>query len=221
MGKYVVRIAGLLCLLPHSVFAAGAYVVDDADIVDPGKVQVESWFSHGSNRDNLGVADVAYQALPHTEITIENGYDSNAGNGVDILSAQAKYQWHPDDAHGFAGSAVFGMDRSLTNGSSLFYAYVPSSLSFGDVLDINADLGWEYDSNAGTNFVTWGVGTELHADEHWSLVSEVFGKNNELPGEQIGPRYSFSDDLQFDAVYGRNISGVPANWMTFGVTATF
>jgi hypothetical protein len=211
-----------LCLLPQSVFAAGAYVVDDAGIVDPGLVQIESWYSHSSRHENLGVTDVAYQALPHAELTLLNNYDAQTGVRDDAVSAQVKYQWREDKEGGIESAAVFGVNHSASaNRLSGLYAYIPSSLTINDTFDVNADLGWQYDADSGRHFATWGIGAGMHANDTLSFVAETFGKNAELPGAQLGTRVSVSENLVLDAIYGRNITGTPANWVTAGLTVTF
>jgi hypothetical protein len=219
----IISLGAVLCALPQTVFAAGAYVVDDAGIVDAGMVQIESWYSHSSRNENLGVVDAAYQLLPHAEFTLRNGYDAQNGSGNDALSAQVKFQWREgDDGKDVQSSAVFGINHSASgNRFAGLYAYIPSTLAVGDALDINADLGWEYEADADRNFLTWGVGAEAHVNDRLSFIGEAFGKNTGLPGAQFGSRFTLLENLVLDAIYGRNVAGTPGNWGTLGLTATF
>jgi hypothetical protein len=56
---------------------------------------------------------------------------------------------------------------------------------------------------------------------HWSVISEVFGLIG--PGEfeprfQSGIRYSPTQHIDWDVIYGRNLTGEGANWVTLGLT---
>jgi hypothetical protein len=220
--------AGTLLLPLQAAFAAGPYVVDDADIVEPNKIQIESWYNHSSTNENTGTIDAAYQLLPHAEFTLLNAYDVQSGGNSDLISPQVKYKWRDgDDGKEVASSAVFGFNYSAThNGFSNMFAYIPSTLTLNDIVDINADLGWQYDNDTSRHSLTWGIGTELHASESFSFVGEVFnqqmfGQHETRPGLQCGPRYNMLENLQLDLVYGHDITGVTANWITAGFTAVF
>jgi hypothetical protein len=216
-------IAGLLCLPAFTARAAGAYVVDDADIVDPHTVQIESWFSHSDKNENLGVADIAYQLLPNAEFTLLNAYDAQPADRADTAEAQVKYQWREgDDGKEVASGVVFGIDSDIGNRRfSGLYAYVPSTWAINQTFTLNADLGWQYASITGQNFLTWGIGSELHINDLLSFVGEVFNEGPEKPGLQLGPHFALTKDLALDAIYGHNITGISANWVTVGATVTF
>ena len=55
----------------------------------------------------------------------------------------------------------------------------------------------------------------------WSVISEVFalmGPGQTNPRFQSGLRYSPAKDMDFDVIYGRNLLGEWANWITVGLT---
>ena len=55
----------------------------------------------------------------------------------------------------------------------------------------------------------------------WSVISEAFavippGQSN--PRYQSGIRYSPNKDIDCDLIYGRNLTGEGARWLTLGLT---
>jgi hypothetical protein len=55
----------------------------------------------------------------------------------------------------------------------------------------------------------------------WSVISEVFdlmGPGQTNPRLQSGLRYSPTKRIDWDLIYGRNLSGEGANWITLGLT---
>jgi len=223
MSKYKILFVLALCLPASASFAAGPYFVDDADIVDPGTIQTENWFSHSSKNESIVTDDVAYQLLPHAEFTLLNAYDRQGGKSAnDTLSAQTKYQWREgDEGKNIASSAVLGMNYSTNNRFAGMYAYIPSTWAINDVVNVNADLGWQYTAASNRYFATWGIGTELHASKTLSFIGEVFSENTDKPALQVGSHIGLSENFILDLVYGYGITGTPANWLTAGLTATF
>ena len=57
--------------------------------------------------------------------------------------------------------------------------------------------------------------------KEWSVISEVFalmGKGQSNPRFQSGLRYSPTKDVDWDVIYGRNLTGEGANWVTVALT---
>jgi hypothetical protein len=218
-----VCIALIFCLPAPAAFAAGAFFVDDADIVDPDTVQTENWFSHSSRDESIGVDDIAYQLLPGAEFTLLNAVDKMPGvDASDTLTGQVKYKWRDgDEGKDIMSSAVFGIGYGTDNRFAGAYAYIPSTWKLDEMFDINADLGWQYFADDGRNMVTWGLGGDLHASDALTFSAEVFRQTIGRAGMQAGPRITLSKDVEMDLVYGRDITGTAANWMTAGLTVTF
>lgn len=218
----VILIAAFFCL-PKAAFAAGAFFVDDAEIVEPDTVQTENWFSHSSKDENVAVDDVSYQLLPRTEFMLLNTIDKPAGgDATDTLTGQIKYKWRDgDEAKDVASSAVFGVNYGTDNRFAGAYAYIPSTWAINELVDVNFDLGWQYLADSNRNMVTWGLSGDLHASDAITLSAEVFRENINRAGMQAGPRITLSKDAELDLIYGRDITGSPANWATAGITLTF
>jgi hypothetical protein len=57
--------------------------------------------------------------------------------------------------------------------------------------------------------------------KQWSIDSEVFammGPEQTNPRFQTGIRYSPNKDVDWDVIYGRNLTGEQANWITIALT---
>ena len=65
-----------------------------------------------------------------------------------------------------------------------------------------------------------GAGISWNFVEQWSWISEIFaivGPGETNPRYQTGIRYNPSKDIDLDLIYGRNLTGEGANWITLAV----
>jgi hypothetical protein len=70
-------------------------------------------------------------------------------------------------------------------------------------------------------FGTAGAGVSWNFVPHWSVISKAFalmGPGQTNPRFQSGLRYSPTKDIDCDLIYGRNLLGEGANWITVGLT---
>ena len=83
--------------------------------------------------------------------------------------------------------------------------------------------GWSFNSAIDTSHLTWGASVEWDFVKSWTLIAEVFGQTGNLtePRMQFGLRYAPTKAVDVDIVYGHNITGEQANWLTAGVTVRF
>ena len=86
--------------------------------------------------------------------------------------------------------------------------------------------------NPGRDFFNYGAGIDLRTpDNVWTVTGEVFGvvasareddKRGDLqPRGQLGLRWRPVDDFNVDLIYGRNLLGESANWITLATTIRF
>ena len=210
----------IACLsLPDQALAAGAYMVDDADIVDPGSWQSESWFTHTDTGKNLGVINAMHQILPETELTLQASIDTLSGGANNLFSPQIKYRFHTKDHNGVTASMVIGTDVSLNRAHQTnLMAYMPVTWNVNDSLDLNGNLGWLYTDSTHHHSTLWGMGGEYHVNERYSGVGEVFGRSAESPGFQFGPRMEVNETVQLDLVFGHNVFSSHEQLITAGLT---
>ena len=109
------------------------------------------------------------------------------------------------------------------------YAYVPATLRLSEVMRINLNAGWQWDRDADHHFFLYGAGFDLRTpDNVWTLTAEVFGLLGRAetapetqPRLQAGLRWRPIDRFSMDFIYGRNITGENANWITIATSIRF
>ncbi len=224
----------LLLTVPEVIAAklGGPYYVDDAEIGKVGSCEIESWASFAANKDHIYVFSPA--CVLNLGAPVELGTNlvnlRSEGVGDSTASLTAKIVPLPIGGGGFglALSGAFVYDLTDKNINSLILN-VPLTYDFGKHLRFNINVGAQYirgDSrDIGQNprglFATAGAGVAWNVVKEWSVISEVFaliGPGQSNPRFQSGLRYSPTKDVDWDVIYGRNLTGEGANWVTVALT---
>jgi hypothetical protein len=129
---------------------------------------------------------------------------------------------------GVAISATAGYDLSTKEMAALA-VNIPATLRVSNVVRINLNAGWLRDRTVNRDYLTYGAGVDWRTpDNIWTLTGEVFGLAGaaEEPGVikprfQLGLRYRPVDQFNIDVIYGRNLTGERANWITIATIARF
>ena len=230
----VLAATAAVAVLPVQAWAAGgAYVVDTADVSEPGACKVESWISSASNHDFFGatnptcVFDLGHPVEASVQLSRVRSDDEWTTAALPKLKTNlvptAIGSW------GFAltGTAAYDLITHETIGLA---AAVPATLRLSDVVRINLNAGWQWDRVAGQHYATYGAGIDWRTpDNVWTLTAEVFGligaRQDAIgvtePRAQVGLRWRPIDDFNVDLIYGRNIYGENANWITLATTVRF
>ena len=220
-------------LLPDSATAAGgAFLVDDALIGKPGECKVESWVSIASNHDFLAVTQPA--CVINAGIPVEVGAtlvrSRSDGEWSTGAGPKAKINIIPLDDRGFAlglsGNTLWNLNTGQNVGSNF---NVPFTIQASKDFRINLHAGWLYDAVERVNYGTYGAGFEWNFVQPLTLIGEVFalaGPRQEArsvtePRAQIGLRWTPAEAFDIDLIYGRNITGENANWLTVGLNLRF
>jgi hypothetical protein len=218
----------VLLSFPPKAFAArlgGAYYVDDAEIGKVGSCEFESWSSFAANGDRIAVFSPA--CVVNFGAPIELGTNivnlRSDGQGDTIATLTAKTVPIPIGPSGFglaiAGAVIYDPGHQTGNG---FIVNVPVSFDFSKSLRVNVNFGAQYnDGDPRGLFGTGGVGVSWNFVPQWSVISEVFaimGPGQSNPRAQSGLRYSPTKDIDWDLIYGRNLTGEGANWITVALT---
>jgi hypothetical protein len=219
-------VVGLLCLLLslRAGHADGAYVVEDAGVDDPGKCKVESWAAFANNRDFIGVvapACVVNFGRP-VEITVPIGRIRSDGVWSTDLVLEAKTPIVPfDDGSKFGVALVGGVGFNLTRGdTAAAFVTVPFSFQASEALRLDLNVGVLRNIVDDRTLFTWGAGASLSVTPQVALIAETFGFGHKV-GAQVGVRYTPHEKVDFDLIYGRNIEGDRADWLTVGVNLRF
>ena len=129
---------------------------------------------------------------------------------------------------GVAISATAAYDL-ITGETAALAVTVPATLRVSNVVRINLNAGWQLDRTANRNYFTYGAGFDWRTpDNVWTLTGEMFGQAGvaEEPGVvqprfQLGLRYRPVDQFNVDLIYGRNLAGERANWITLATIVRF
>jgi len=204
----------------------GAYYVDDAEIGKVGSCEIESWSSFAANGDRISVFSPA--CVFNLGRPVELGTNlvnlRSDGEGNSLVTLTAKTVPIPIiGSYGFglavAGAVVYDpLDRTGTG----LIINVPMTFDFSKQLRVNINFGAQYyNGDPHGLFGTGGAGISWTFVPKWSLISEVFafmGPGQTNPRVQSGLRYSPTKQIDWDLIYGRNLAGEGANWITLGLT---
>jgi hypothetical protein len=215
-----------VCLAPDAWAArlGGAYYVDDAEIGKVGSCEIETWSSFASNADRISVFSPA--CVFNLGVPVELGTNivntrSDGDPGLPI-SLTAKTVPLPIGSGPFglaiAGAVVYDNINHSATGAIL---NVPITFDFGKTFRFNVNVGAQYNQDPNTLYLTGGAGFSWNFVKQWSFISEVFaivGPGQSNPRFQSGIRYSPNKDVDWDVIYGRNLTGEGANWITLALT---
>jgi hypothetical protein len=226
-------LAGGLCALAvatavdRSLAAGGAFQVDDAEVGAVGSCKVESWASFASNTDFIGVVSPACVADLGRPVELNAAFarfrsDKEWGSA---LVAKGKTNLIPVESNKFglaliAGTALDLVDRNV----NAVFVTVPLTWQAHERLRLNVNGGWLWDPSVGRHVASWGAGFEWNFVKPLTLIGEVFGfagGENPEPRFQLGLRYTPMESFDIDVIYGRNLSGEQANWVTVGLNLRF
>jgi hypothetical protein len=213
--------------------AGGAYQVDTAEVSEPGSCKVESWVSSANNRDliasvapscvvNLGRPVELSAQFSRTRADDEWGTGANPKIKTNIVPTSIG-SW------GFALTAIASYDL-LTKENTALSVTVPATLRVSNVVRINLNVGWQRDRIAEHDYFTYGAAFDWRTpDNVWTLTAEVFGlvgaaddtRGPVEPRFQVGLRWRPVDLFNIDVIYGRNLAGERADWITVATIVRF
>lgn len=225
---FAALIAGAMLVgAAESWAAGGAFAVDDAAVDEPGACKVETWGSFADNTDRIGVIAPACVVNLLRPIEI----------GVSLARLRSDRAWTTEGVikgktnllpvvTGRLGAALVGgavFDLTAGEHTHVFFA-LPLTYSFNDQFRINLNAGWLWEREQRQSFFTWGAGIEWAFANPVTFIAEVFGlagHGDDDPRFQAGLRFTPRDWFDIDLIYGRNITGEDANWITVGLNIRF
>lgn len=229
--------------LPRAGLAAnGAYAVDAADISELGSCKLESWLSAATNTDFSAVANpscVVDLTRPVELSVLANRFRSDGEWGT-TLAPKLKTNIAPTGVgrwgYSFLASATFD---AMTGDNTALFAEIPATYRLSEVTRINLNAGLLWDRTINRQFLTYGIGYDWKFTDTLQFTAEMFGQiaisgdtqslilaglttpSQTWPRFQTGLRYRPNDIFSVDIIYGRNITGENANWITLGTTIRF
>ena len=219
--------------MPSQAWSAGAaYAVDTAEVSEPGSCKVESWASAASNHDFF--AALSPTCVMELYRPVELSVQLNRARADEDWSTGAtpklKTKLIPSGigTWGLAVAAGASYDLTARENTGAF-AYLPATLRLSENARINLNGGWQWDRIADRHYLLYGAGFDLRtSDNVWTLTGEVFGLGGmadvssvTLPRFQVGLRFRPVDRFNIDVIYGRNLTGENANWITVATVIRF
>jgi len=238
MGQRAGRIkiavaAAILAWLPARELRAanGAYAVDAADISEVGSCKVESWLSTASNTDFTAVANPSCVINPSqpVELSMFTSRARSDGEWSNTIQPKAKTNIVPTGI-GKLGVSIYagGSFDALTGESLTAFAVIPATFRLSETMRINLNGGWLWDRSVDRHYLLYGIGFDWKFTETLQWTIETFGQAGQSdtpsvvqPRFQTGMRYRPNEIFSVDLIYGRNIMGENANWITLGTTIRF
>lgn len=196
---------------------------DDADILDAGSCQLETWVDRHRDSTEFWLAP-ACNPGGNMELTIGAAWTRQASSTTtSALAFQAKTVLKPMQPDGWGAGLAAGLEHhpKRTGEGRDWYAYLPVSRSFrDDRLLLHANLGWLHDGEDKRNRMTWGIGTEFEVAERTWMMLETFGHDQGKPSYQLGFAYwLISDRVQLDAAFGQGLDrDENERWFSLGLT---
>jgi hypothetical protein len=225
-------IVATICVARNAQAAGTAYAVDTSEVTDTGACKIETWFSKASNHDFFGATNPACGVnmfLP-SELSAQVSRARSDGEWTTSLTPKVKAKIIPTEigTAGLAVSATASFDLTSYENTSVAVA-VPVTLRLSEVVRINVNGGWMWDRTVDRHYLTYGAGVDWRTpDNIYTLTAEIFGllgssdvSSVVQPRFQIGMRFRPVDAFSLDVIYGRNIGGENANWITVGTTIRF
>src|SRR3954462_2256618 len=211
--------------------ANGAYTVDAADISEPGSCKLESWISTATNTDFSLVANpscVVDIGKP-VELSVLSSRFRSDGEWGNSFQPKGKINLVPTGI-GKVGFSIYagGSFDALTGENLTAFAVVPATYRLSETMRINLNGGWLWDRTVDRHYLLYGIGWDWKFTDVLQLTLEAFGQAGQAdvpsvtrPRFQAGVRYRPNEIFSVDVIYGRNIMGENANWLTIGTTIRF
>src|SRR3954453_7571338 len=211
--------------------ANGAYAVDAADISEVGSCKLESWISSATNTDFSAVANpscVVDIGRP-VEFSVLNNRFRSDGEWSTTFQPKAKTNLIPTGIGKFGWSLYAGGSFDALTGDNLTaFAVVPATFRLSENMRINFNGGWLWDRSVDRHYLLYGIGFDWKFTETLQWTIEAFGQAGQSdtpsvvqPRFQTGVRYRPNEIFSVDLIYGRNITGENANWITLAPTIRF
>jgi hypothetical protein len=211
--------------------ANGAYAVDAADISEVGSCKLESWLSAATNTDFSAVANPSCVVDPFkpVELSLLTNRAKSDGEWSTSIQPKAKMNFIPTGIGKLGVSAYAGGSFDVATGQNLTaFAVIPATYRLSETMRININGGWLWDRTVDRHYLLYGLGFDWKFTDTLQWTIEAFGQAgaSDVPSAvrprfQTGVRYRPNEIFSVDLIYGRNITGENANWITLGTTIRF
>jgi hypothetical protein len=206
---------------PQALAAGGAHVIDDAGVETPGLCHVESWFTrYDGERGLMNVSPACtFTAWPRLEIggTIQHLWDDVDDTTV---GPTLKLNLQPIETGLGVGLLATGNWSVRSGHLQTAGLIVPVTAGLTERLRAHVNAGWLYGRSSQHQHVAfYGAQVEMEFAPHVTLMLEVFGRSQGLPGGQLGVRWNPGGGwFDLDLLAGRRTDGVSRDAIALGLT---
>ena len=238
-GAFTDRAAAAVLLLmalvssQQALAANGAVQVDDTDVDPVGHCKVDSWASFADNRDRIGVVSPGCVFDFGRPVDITLGFQRSRSDGEWSTTGSVKLRTLMVEGGVGKWSLLFstGMSYDFTaDDVSTVLVNIPATFQALENLKLNLNAGWLYDRPNDLHWATWGASVDWSVNDRSTLIGEVFGQlgHNVVDSPHLNDaraQFAFrlkpNENVDFDVIYGRNITGENAHWITVGLNVRF
>lgn len=220
----------------RALAAGSAYQVDTGVISSPGSCKIDSWVS-SAGHDGFFAAmtpTCVVDAGRPVELSAQFSRFRSDDEWATAILPKIKTNIVPGGAVGewSVALALTAAYNATARELAAFNIVVPVTLRVTENVRINLNAGYLRGLNPGRDFFSYGAAIDLRTpDNVWTVTGELFGamsstrdddKRGELqPRWQLGLRWRPVDEFNVDLIYGRNLLGETANWITLAATRRF
>src|SRR3954468_19568474 len=211
--------------------ANGVYAGDAADISDVGSCKLESWMSMATNTDFSAVANPSCVVNPFkpVELSMLANHARSDGEWSTSIQPKAKMNIIPTGIGKLGVSFYAGGSFDVATGQNLTaFAVIPATYRLSETMRINLNGGWLWDRTVDRHYLLYGLGFDWKFTDTLQWTIEAFGQAGASdvpsvvrPRFQTGVRYRPNEIFSVDVIYGHNITGENASWITIGTTIRF
>ena len=233
--RRAIVVLALLLAAGEARAAGGAFAVDDAAVEAAGVCKVESILSASESppADRTAQATPACSLAPfghRAEFAAAFSRRRTTGEYSSPLTIKAKtpvpgLDFAKSDQFGVAVTAGYALDHLDTANSGAFFIVVPVTYRISDSLLFNLNIGRHQHRNEAESYTIWGTSLEFNLKpmglEKFTLVGEIFGAGRGETASQFGIRFSPDAKIDIDVLFGHNLNGENANWLTLGLATRF
>ena len=213
--------------------ANNAYAVDAADISETGSCKIESWLSSATNTDFSAVANPSCVVDPFklkpVELSLLTNRARSDGEWSTSIAPKAKMNFLPTGVGRLGVSGYVNASFDAVTGENLtIAAVIPATYRLSETMRVNFNGGWLWDRTIDQHYFTYGIGFDWKFTNTLQWTIEAFGQAGATdtpsvvrPRFQTGVRYRPNDIFSVDVIFGHNITGENASWLTIGTTIRF
>jgi hypothetical protein len=213
--------------------ANNAYAVEAADISETGSCKIESWLSSATNSDFSAVANPSCVVDPFkikpVELSLLTNRARSDSEWSTSIAPKAKVNLVPTGV-GKLGVSFYaaGAFDAVTGENLTVAAVIPATYRLSETMRINVNGGWLWDRTTDRHFAFYGASFDWKFTDTLQWTIEAFGQAGSAdapstvrPRFQSGVRYRPNEIFSVDVIFGHNITGEGASWLTIGSTIRF